>query len=102
MAIKLVVGLGNPGKKYEHTRHNIGARVLKGFEGQGPKVNLPKDVQIVTPADGIFMNECGPRIVSLARKFGCSSEEILIVCDDFMLPYSQLRIRAKGSSGGHN
>ena len=102
MPIKIVVGLGNPGKKYERTRHNIGARVVKFFEGPGPVIRLPQEVKLVIPPDGVFMNNCGPWIAWYAHVYHHVAEEMLIVCDDFMLTYPQLRIRTKGSSGGHN
>ena len=95
---KLIVGLGNPGKKYRNTRHNIGARVAKYLEG----LSLPESVQLFFPPDDVFMNQCGPSIAAHVRQKHFIENEILIICDDFMLPFGQLRIRTKGSSGGHN
>ena len=101
MPIKMVVGLGNPGKKYESTRHNIGARIVRFLKD--PEIRMPQGIVLVVPADeGVFMNNCGQVVASRARMDNCAAEEILVVCDDFMLPFPQLRIRSKGSSGGHN
>src|SRR5258708_39930583 len=102
MVVKMVVGLENAGKKYERTRHNIGAQVVKFLQSSDPSIRLPENVEFLLPTDGIFMNECGPWIASRVRKAGRSPEDVLVVCDDFMIPYPQLRIRTKGSSGGHN
>jgi PTH1 family peptidyl-tRNA hydrolase len=93
--IKLVVGLGNPGKTYEHTPHNIGYGVIDVLKANPPtqKVKLEK-------SEG-FMNSSGPSVLRWATYYHCEPSEVLIVCDDLDLPYGQPRIRLKGSSGGH-
>ncbi len=93
--IKLVVGLGNPGKNYTHTRHNVGFLVLNRLEqGEAP------DVVLFRPDS--FMNQSGGPVSQIARKKGIQPSEILVVCDDFSIPLGTLRLRFKGSSGGHN
>lgn len=95
MSIKLVVGLGNPGKSYAATRHNIGRRIVERLEK-----DKPEGVALCMP--DVFMNTSGGPVAQLARKKGLSPEEVLVVSDDFELPLGRLRIRLRGSSGGHN
>ncbi len=95
MAIKLVVGLGNPGKSYASTRHNIGRRVVEFLQEE--KLD---DVNLYIP--DVFMNSSGVPVAKLVHKKGLLPDEILVVSDDFELPLGSLRIRLKGSSGGHN
>jgi PTH1 family peptidyl-tRNA hydrolase len=96
MVIKLVIGLGNPGKSYATMRHNLGYRVVDRLsENPLLKAGLYK------PSD-VFMNSSGIPVAALARKKGLKPEEILVVCDDFSIPLGSLRIRLQGSSGGHN
>jgi peptidyl-tRNA hydrolase, PTH1 family len=59
-------------------------------------------INLFTPPANVYMNECGPVIANVANKKGYSAEELLVICDDFMLPLGQLRFRHRGSSGGHN
>ena len=95
MPIKLVVGLGNPGKTYAGTRHNIGRRVvefLRDEKMEGAALFIPD----------VFMNTSGVPVAALMRKKGWTPENLLVVSDDFELPLGSLRIRLKGSSGGHN
>lgn len=93
---RLVVGLGNPGDRYAATRHNIGYRVidlLQETSWSGPRLLKPESV---------FMNESGRPVAEVARKNGISPNAILVICDDFMIPLGSLRLRRKGSDGGHN
>lgn len=112
--MKIIVGLGNPGVKYETTRHNVGFITadligdefdlkidLKGllclyntFFFQGEKVVLVKPQT--------YMNLSGECVGQLARYYKVENEDILVIADDLSLPVGTLRIRAKGSSGGHN
>lgn len=110
--MKLVVGLGNPGKKYEHTRHNVGFDVLsllarrhgadrpKGrFSGETSEIQLANQkVMLLLPLT--YMNASGQSVVAARDFFKLELEEILVVCDDFQLPLGKLRIRSSGSSGG--
>jgi PTH1 family peptidyl-tRNA hydrolase len=112
-AISLVVGLGNPGRHYEDTRHNAGFMVLDRlaagagatFESK-PKwqshiAKLPgSGVLLVKPQ--CFMNLSGRPIRQIATFHKWSPENILVVYDDVALPLGKLRFREKGSAGGHN
>ena len=110
----LVVGLGNPGEKYENTRHNVGfltvdelaerARVpvqklkhralTNTLEVGGVKVLLMKPVT--------YMNLSGEAVREAAAFYKIPPERILVVCDDISLPTGKLRLRRSGSAGGHN
>jgi PTH1 family peptidyl-tRNA hydrolase len=110
----IVVGLGNPGNKYKFTRHNIGFRIVdsiaeendipfksgKGdyyfseYKYKGDRVILVKPVT--------FMNNTGLAIYQILKYFPVSIKNLLIVYDDFNLPFGTLRFRKDGSDGGHN
>jgi peptidyl-tRNA hydrolase, PTH1 family len=110
--LALIVGLGNPGEKYQHTRHNIGFDCLAGlhermgrpsvqakFESQLVRGVLDgRDVCLVWPLT--FMNCSGRAVAQVARFYKVSVENILVVCDDLSLPLGKLRMRRNGSSGG--
>ncbi len=112
--MKMIVGLGNPGSKYENTRHNMGFHVLDllekelniriyinrggGLTGQG--FFGSEKILLVKPLT--FMNLSGECVGPLASYYKLPPEEILVICDDVNLPLGQLRIREKGSAGGHN
>ncbi len=110
--MKLVVGLGNPGRKYVGTRHNVGFDVLAelvrrhgqakpkaAFQGEVVDASLLGD-KLVLLWPHTFMNRSGSSVV-LARDFyKLTNENVLVICDDFNLPIGKLRFRAKGSSGG--
>ncbi len=106
-----VIGLGNPGKEYEKTRHNLGFMVLQKlaqeagvqfkkdtqFEGWRAKVG---GVELLLPAT--YMNESGRAAAKLLRYFRIDPSKVLVVVDDLDLPFGQLRLRPFGGSGGHN
>jgi peptidyl-tRNA hydrolase, PTH1 family len=108
----LIVGLGNPGSKYDRTRHNIGFDCLNRlhasmgspslqakFEGQFAKGRIgQRDVCLVWPLT--FMNCSGRCVSQFARFYKVELENILVICDDLSLPLGKLRIRKSGSSGG--
>ncbi len=110
----LIVGLGNPGKQYEQTRHNIGFDVIdymankynidinrekfKGICGEGFIDN--KKVILLKPLT--YMNLSGESIRELANFYKLEDDEIIVVYDDISLNIGRLRIREKGSAGGHN
>ncbi len=111
--MKLIVGLGNPGKKYEHTRHNMGFEVVdlfselaqidvdkesfKGLVGRG--VVFDEDVYILKPQT--FMNLSGTSVREIVNYFKIDISDIIVVYDDMALPVGSIRLRPGGSSGGH-
>jgi PTH1 family peptidyl-tRNA hydrolase len=108
--IRLVAGLGNPGREYQRTRHNVGfmvldrlaadARLRWEFSAKWNAGWAKSDVILVKPAT--FMNRSGEAVVALASFYKIAAEEVLVVLDDFALPLGRLRLRSQGSSGGHN
>lgn len=112
--MKLIVGLGNPGKKYEGTRHNIGFRVIAElhrragsarpstkFESEYVQVFLAHH-KVVLQSPLTFMNLSGKSVRGISDFFKISTSEILVVCDDFNLDLGRLRFRPSGSAGGQN
>lgn len=107
-AIRLVVGLGNPGERYEGTRHNVGFRVADRLGGDSARWKREGDglclrldsVWVVKPMT--YMNESGRFVRDFSSFHKISPTDILIVSDDMDLPLGRLRIRMKGSSGGQN
>ncbi len=108
MAIRFIIGLGNPGVKFEDTPHNLGRALVEGIaraqklswneEGSFLKTKSEPSFVILKT----FMNNSGAAVRDLLQKSGCSSEEILVCYDDFDIPVGSLRIRKKGSAGTHN
>ena len=110
--MKLVVGLGNPGRKYDGTRHNVGfevlAEVARRYGSGKPKAKFNGEVveasiageRLVLLCPTTYMNRSGTSVLAARDFFKFSNDEILVVCDDINLPLAKLRIRAKGSSGG--
>ena len=110
----LIVGLGNPGKEYRRTRHNIGFMTIDSLaEKFGIRLGRVKSDAIV--GDGLinkesvilakpqtFMNLSGKSVGSLIRFYKVDYSKIMIVYDEIDLPFGQLRIREAGGSGGHN
>ena len=109
--IKLIVGLGNPGREYERTRHNVGFMVLdalarqwrfgysdhpkwKSLTGRHAKLHFLKPQT--------FMNVSGEAIAACAQFYKIEPAEILVIYDDVSLPLGKLRLRTSGSAGGHN
>lgn len=109
--MKLIVGLGNPGNQYNFTRHNFGFLALdfyfkvKGLEWEKtPKFNAlwKKSNHIIFLKPQTFYNEVGTAISDFSRYYKIPPEDILIICDDFNLPFTTIRFREKGSAGGNN
>lgn len=110
----LVAGLGNPGPEYEWTPHNLGFLVVGRLaERHGIRVTRkeagalvglgsigPAGVLLAQPQT--YMNLSGPSVRLLLEKYGLSPGELILVYDELALPWSQLRVRAKGSSAGHH
>lgn len=112
--MKLIVGLGNPGRKYTGTRHNIGWEVLaelaKRYSAEKPKAKFDgelAEVQIEGERAMLlwpltYMNNSGQCVQPVRDFYKIANEDLLVTCDDVALPSGKLRIRAKGSSGGQN
>ena len=110
--MKLVVGLGNPGRKYQQTRHNVGFEVIdllsrrydlgrakKKFKGKLNEAAIGgQNVLLLKPET--FMNLSGSSVQLVRDFFQISNDDLLVVCDDFNLPLGQLRFRRGGSAGG--
>ena len=110
----LVVGLGNPGKEYEGTRHNIGFEAIdylsdkynielnrekfKGVFGEG----FIKGKKVILLKPTTYMNLSGESIREVVNFYKISNEEVIVIYDDISLEVGRLRIREKGSHGGHN
>ncbi len=112
--MKCIIGLGNPGFDYASTRHNIGFRVIETLAA-GAKIGLREGsgeyFSAVVPSDRgdillalptTYMNNSGVAVRELCETYGLSPGDLLVVFDDFQLPFGTLRIRPKGSDGGHN
>ncbi len=112
--LKLVVGLGNIGAPYRHTRHNIGFEVVdekarrhqasfhKGkFTAEAATISVG-DERVLLVKPHTMMNLSGDAVAGYARFYKIPPTEILVVCDDVNLPLGKLRFRAGGSDGGHN
>ncbi|HTN74553.1 MAG TPA: aminoacyl-tRNA hydrolase [Pirellulaceae bacterium] len=112
--MKLIVGLGNPGRKYAGTRHNIGWEVLaeltKRFSADRPKAKFDGElVEVQMESQRVlllwpltFMNLSGQCVQPTRDFYKIANEDLLVICDDVSLPCGKLRVRAKGSSGGQN
>lgn len=109
----LIVGLGNPGLKYEDTRHNIGFKVLEAFaKEQDATFTLQKHAevaqvkfkgrQIVLIKPTTFMNLSGKAVNYYLQQEKILKENMLVITDDLALPFGKLRMKLKGSDGGHN
>lgn len=113
ITVKLIVGLGNPGEKYSRTRHNIGFRIIAELASQlnirsssyqnkslvGTGVLSGEKVIVAQPCT--YMNRSGYAVLSLMNHYNLNAEDIIIIYDDMDLPPGKIRIKKKGSSGGH-
>jgi len=112
---RLIVGLGNPGKDYEYTRHNMGFLVLRnisqrrnlkwkrsvlcnGMETNDKRAKSP--FRLLIPLN--YVNNSGIVVRQYLEKREINLSDLLVVCDDFNLSFGQLRVRKRGSDGGHN
>ena len=108
-----VVGLGNPGPEYRNTRHNVGQRVVDAL-ARRVHARFARDgvhavahgrwqgetLLLIKP--GSFMNVTGPPLLRLTRKLHLGPADLVVVFDDLDLPLGKVRVRLKGSAGGHN
>lgn len=111
--MKIVVGLGNPGVSYSLTRHNLGYRAvdefcrMAGLSWSGEQCSSqmaqgfvgPSEVLVAKPQT--FMNASGKAVACLLERTGALPTDLLVVCDDVAIDLGALRVRAKGSDGGH-
>ena len=113
--MKIVIGLGNPGPKYAETRHNVGWMVLDrlsdraGISGRGKERDAAvtvrgrlHDVDIALVKPLTFMNDSGIAVRKILARERAPLDQMLVVVDDFALPFGRLRIRPDGTHGGHN
>lgn len=111
--MRVIVGLGNPGKRYENTRHNIGYRVVSKLAEKHSlefikassnyllsKGKLEEKFYLLLPL--IYMNLSGRAIKEFKNSNEFQLDNLLVICDDINLPLGKLRLRSKGSHGGHN
>ncbi len=116
---RIIVGLGNPGRRYRNTRHNVGFMVI---ERLAKRCRCPKpkkafagrlyDAEFARPGQGArrawlfepltYVNRSGHAVRTLAEFYRLTAADVLVVLDDMALPTGRLRARAKGSAGGHN
>jgi len=110
-SFRLLVGLGNPGKEYERTRHNVGFMVLDRLAARSSatwrkerewEAELAAHDGLVFCKPVSFMNRSGKPVGSVARFYKVPPAEMLVVYDDVALPLGRLRFRLGGSAGGHN
>jgi PTH1 family peptidyl-tRNA hydrolase len=112
--MRVIVGLGNPGSQYDWTPHNIGFLAIDVMaERAGIRVTRPEsksqvgvgklageDVILAKPQT--FMNLSGGAVRMLLERYECGPEDLIVLSDEAMLPWGMLRIRERGSAGGHN
>lgn len=111
--MRVIVGLGNPGKRYENTRHNIGYRVVSKLAEKHSlefikassnyllsKGKLEEEFYLLLPLT--YMNLSGRAIKEFKNSNEFQLDNLLVICDDINLPLGKLRLRSKGSHGGHN
>ncbi|MCD6508588.1 aminoacyl-tRNA hydrolase [Candidatus Poribacteria bacterium] len=114
MDLRMVVGLGNPGERYAMTRHNLGFRVIDELVGRlDPPSPILQDEALVYKVEAAdkplllikpmtYMNASGRAVKALMDRYDLSPQQMLVIFDDVNLDPGVLRIRAKGSDGGHN
>ena len=114
--MKLIVGLGNPGREYRETRHNVGFLVVDELArrhqleltvgpSQGPETLVAKRygaAPLLVAKPLTFMNRSGEAVAALMRYYEVDAAELLVVVDEAALPFGRLRARMRGSAGGHN
>jgi PTH1 family peptidyl-tRNA hydrolase len=111
--VKLLVGLGNPGRRYDQTRHNLGFRVVEEIAKQN-NVAIKKRFcdslvgelrltgeTVVLAKPQTYMNRSGDAVKSLVKEFRVSPEHLVVVYDELDLPFGRIRVRLKGSGAGH-
>ena len=114
--MKLIVGLGNPGREYRDTRHNVGFMVIDEIArrhqlalgmapSQVPDALVAKKFgaePLLVAKPLTFMNRSGNAVAALLRYYDIAASDLLVVVDEVALPFGKVRARARGSAGGHN
>lgn len=112
--MKLVVGLGNPGKKYERTRHNLGFMIVDQIARQNQVAIKERlcdtlvgewssdEEKVVLAKPQTYMNHSGESVRALLGHFGSAPEDLIVIYDDLDLPFGRIRIRPSGGAGGHH
>lgn len=111
--MKLIVGLGNPGRKYFKTRHNVGFRAVKIIADQFKILNINEECealvakgkinnnQVVLAQPLTYMNRSGRSVLKLINKYNIDFKDIVVIYDDIDLPPGKIRVKETGGSGGH-
>ena len=111
--MKLIIGLGNPGRKYDRTRHNIGFRVVDNIAGRnnvaiknkaceslvGELIIMDQPVLLAKPQT--YMNLSGRAVKALLKETRSAPENLVVIYDELDLPFGRIRVRQKGSAAGH-
>lgn len=109
-AVRAIVGLGNPGARYERTRHNVGFLVLENLRGSAAWRKRPQREEAEVSLGGrpirlmrplTYMNRSGEAIARMMDEMEAAPPEVLVVTDDVYLPWGKIRIRRSGGAGGH-
>jgi len=114
--VKLIVGLGNPGREYRDTRHNVGFMVVDeiarrhGIDWTSGPSQIAEtlvakrfgDEPVMVAKPLTYMNNSGDAVAGLVRYFDVNHDDLFVVVDEAALPFGRLRARARGSAGGHN
>jgi peptidyl-tRNA hydrolase, PTH1 family len=114
--VKLIVGLGNPGREYRDTRHNVGFMVVDeiarrhGIDWASAPSQIAEtliakrfgDEPVMVAKPLTYMNNSGDAVAGLVRYFDVNHDDLFVVVDEAALPFGRLRARARGSAGGHN
>ena len=108
--MQLIVGLGNPGKKYFHNRHNAGQlalhEIISAYKLQKVASKLPaivfKNKKLIAMQPKTFMNECGASCAAVANFYKINSSNIIVLYDDLDMELGKVRVKTSGSDGGHN
>ena len=112
----LIVGLGNPGPRYEFTRHNVGQLVVdelaarRGEAFRAHKANArvvetwlrPGGAKLILAKPNTFMNVSGGPVAGLAKFYGVPAERVVVVHDELDIPFDTIKLKAGGGHGGHN
>ncbi|MDA3931621.1 MAG: aminoacyl-tRNA hydrolase [Tenericutes bacterium] len=108
---KLVVGLGNPGRKYKNSKHNIGFMALDHYANNAKikfkkkstmNAEVAEDGDLILAKPLTFMNLSGIALRKIVDYYNIDNDQVLVIYDDVDLPFAKLRLRYKGGAGGHN